>query len=343
MLLDDRKRRVLQAIVEDYIATAEPVGSRTIARKYQLGVSPATIRNEMADLEDLGLIEQPHTSAGRIPSDRGYRLYVDSIMADRPLSRGEQDLISAAFESRIGQLHSIISNTARLLSDATKYTALVLGPRRDTAIFQHVSIVPLRDRQALIMLVTDNGMVENRIINIPPDLDIDTLEKISAVVNHHLRGQTVDQLGRGTIHALETELSQYRQILGETMSMLESPRRGSDDDRLVVGGQLNILDQPEFRDFDKMRAILTALQKESFVEKMMLSGHEGFQITIGIEHGAPELADCSLVKATYMIDGRPLGTIGVLGPKRMQYERVASIVKYVSVQLNDALEKFLGN
>jgi heat-inducible transcriptional repressor len=343
MLLDDRKRRVLQAIVEDYIATAEPVGSRTIARKYQLGVSPATIRNEMADLEDLGLIEQPHTSAGRIPSDRGYRLYVDSIMTDRPLSRGEQDLISAAFESRIGQLHSIISNTARLLSDATKYTALVLGPRRDTAIFQHVSIVPLRDRQALIMLVTDNGMVENRIINIPPDLDIDTLEKISAVVNHHLRGQTVDQLGRGTIRALETELSQYRQILGETMSMLESPQHGNDDDRLIVGGQLNILDQPEFRDFDKMRAILTALQKESFVEKMMLSGREGFQITIGIEHGTPELADCSLVKATYMIDGRPLGTIGVLGPKRMQYERVASIVKYVSVQLNDALEKFLGN
>ncbi|MGE5559671.1 MAG: heat-inducible transcriptional repressor HrcA [Chloroflexota bacterium] len=343
MRLDERKRQVLQAIVEDYIATAEPVGSRTIARKYRLGVSPATIRNEMADLEDLGLIEQPHTSAGRVPSDTGYRFYVDWLMADRQLSQNEQDIIHGAFESRLGKLHSLINNTARLLSDATRYTALVLGPRRDKAIFQHLTIVPLRDGQALIMLVTDNGMVENRIINVPPDIDLEVLEKISVVINHYLRGQTVDQLGRGTIRALETELSQYKQILNETMELVQSPKGASDEDRVVVGGQLNILDQPEFRDFDKVRAVLSALQQETVVEKLLTHGNNSFQITIGIEHGLPELKDCSLVKATYFVDGRPLGTIGVLGPKRMQYDRVASIVKFVSAQLNDALDKFLGD
>lgn len=343
MRLDERKRRVLQAIVEDYIATAEPVGSRTIARKYQLGVSPATIRNEMADLEDLGLIEQPHTSAGRVPSDKGYRFYVDWLMADRQLTQGEQDLIHAAFEARIGKLHSLINNTARLLSDATKYTALVLGPRRDKAVFQHLSIVPLRDGQALIMLVTDNGMVENRIITVPPDIELEALERISVIVNHYLRGQTIDQLSRGTIRALETELSQYRQILDETLELVHAPKSGDRDDRVVVGGQLNILEQPEFRDFDKVRAVLSALQQETVIEKLLTHGDRSFQITIGVEHGLPELADCSLVKATYAIDGRPLGTIGVLGPKRMQYDRVAAIVKFVSAQLNDALDKFLGD
>lgn len=343
MRLDERKRLVLQAIVEDYIATAEPVGSRTIARKYRLGVSPATIRNEMADLEDLGLIEQPHTSAGRVPSDSGYRFYVDWLMADQKLSQNEQDIIHGAFEARLGKLHSLVNNTARLLSDATRYTALVLGPRRDKAVFQHLSIVPLRDGQALIMLVTDNGMVENRVINVPADVDIEVLEKISVVINHYLRGQTVDQLGRGTIRALETELSQYKQILSETMELVQTPQGTGDDDRVVVGGQLNILEQPEFRDFDKVRAVLSALQKDTVVEQLLTHGENSFQITIGIEHGLPELAECSLVKATYFVDGRPLGTIGVLGPKRMQYDRVTSIVKFVSAQLNDALDKFLGD
>lgn len=343
MRLDERKRLVLQAIVEDYIATAEPVGSRTIARKYRLGVSPATIRNEMADLEDLGLIEQPHTSAGRVPSDSGYRFYVDWLMADQKLSQNEQDIIHGAFEARLGKLHSLVNNTARLLSDATRYTALVLGPRRDKAVFQHLSIVPLRDGQALIMLVTDNGMVENRVINVPADVDLEVLEKISVVINHYLRGQTVDQLGRGTIRALETELSQYKQILSETMELVQTPQGTGDDDRVVVGGQLNILEQPEFRDFDKVRAVLSALQKDTVVEQLLTHGENSFQITIGIEHGLPELAECSLVKATYFVDGRPLGTIGVLGPKRMQYDRVTSIVKFVSAQLNDALDKFLGD
>lgn len=338
MDIDERKSRVLQAIIQDYVQTAEPVGSRTLARKYRFGLSPATIRNEMSDLEELGYLEQPHTSAGRVPSSQGYRYYVDRLMEEHNLEPEEERAIEAAFQRRIHEIDALIQVTARLLSDATHYAALVSGPRAWHNALEHLQIIPLPGNKAMLVLVTESGMVEKQVIDIP-EVTLVELQHVSEAITSRLRGQALAQVSRTTLQDLRRELGKYRALLDHTLAFLDN-EQADNTERVYIGGTRNILDQPEFRDVGKVRTLLEVLEQEKAVQDLLgeptTPPGEGVSFAIGEEIQYREMQDCSVITATYRIGGRTIGRIGVLGPRRMEYAKVAKIVDEVARRLTDA-------
>lgn len=342
MSLDDRKSKVLQAVIEDYVSTAEPVGSRTIARKFQLGVSPATIRNEMADLEDLGYLEQPHTSAGRIPSDRGYRYYVDCLMESRPVQQTEADLIRRTFERKVREIDTLVRETARLLSDTTHLTAVISGPQLQKAHFKELRLVPMGGDKAVLLYVTDSGFVENQVLELPVEVTMLELQRVSDVLNEQLKGQAVESLSRGAIQALQQELRRYGALLEQALQFLSVKLEPGERNRLYYGGTTQMLSQPEFRDIDKVRDLLTLLENEDRVTEVLRSGAaepDRPVVQIGEEIKVRELHDCSVISATYRLGDEVLGRVGVIGPKRMEYARVIGIMNAITKQLEDTAHR----
>lgn len=335
MALDERKNRVLQAIIEDYVATAEPVGSRTIARKYQLGVSPATIRNEMADLEELGYLEQPHTSAGRIPSDRGYRYYVDCLMERKTVTPREEELIHSTFRRKAAEIETLIRETARLLSDTTKLTAVVTGPQINQAHVRELRLVPVGGDKAVLLYVTESGFVENQVLDLPIEVNVLELQRVSDLLNEQLRGQPVQSLSRTAIRALQTELKKYGALLEQALAFLELRLEASGRQRIYMGGATNMLSQPEFRDVDKVRRIFTLLEQDEAVANILASPHVAGApgIAIGEEIQVQEMTDCSVVSATYRLGDQVIGRMGVIGPKRMEYGRIVGILDSITKRI----------
>ncbi|HHY38229.1 MAG TPA: heat-inducible transcription repressor HrcA [Clostridia bacterium] len=344
MKLDERKRLVLRAIVEDYIASALPVGSRTIARKYRLGVSPATIRNEMADLEEMGLLEQPHTSAGRIPSDKGYRLYVDTLMQRINLSLDELRQIREIYERRTQEIEALIQETIKVLCDTTNYMALVLGPGVSATPVKRIGLVPMTEKSAVLVLVTEAGFVANRLLEVPEGIREEDLYHISGVLSHHLQGLTLDRLSLTAIRELYNELARYRSIVEQTLEILSGICASQESERVWVGGALRILDQPEFRDIDKAKAILGLIEDVNLLRESVSNfrGKSGVQVTIGVENDLEDLKDCSLVSATYWMGSKPVGTVALLGPKRMNYSKAVAVVEVVEETLSEVFTKVVG-
>lgn len=341
MSLDDRKNKVLQAIIEDYVATAEPVGSRTIARKYHLGVSPATIRNEMSDLEELGYLEQPHTSAGRVPSDRGYRYYVDCLMENRETEPTEEEFIRRTFERKAREVDTLVRETARLLSDTTHLTTVISGPQIEKAQFRELRLVPLGGDKAVLVYITDSGFIENQVLEMPVEVTMLELQRVSEVLNDQLRGQPVEALSRAAVRTLQQELHRYGALLEQTLQFLGRSLEPGEKHRVYLGGTTHMLNQPEFRDVDKVRNLLTLLEDEQRVSEVLTSadGMERPSIQIGEEIKVRELAECSVVSATYRLGGDVIGRVGVIGPKRMEYARVVSIVNSVTRHLADTAQR----
>lgn len=340
MEMDDRKSKVLQAIIDDYVSTAEPVGSRTIARKYQLGVSPATIRNEMADLEDLGYIEQPHTSAGRVPSNRGYRYYVDCLMEVHEVSPSEEDLIRVTFERRIREIDLLVRETARLLSETTQYASVVLGPQLATAKFRELHLVPMSGDRALLVYVTDTGFIENQVLELPVEVTMLELQRISGLLNTHLRGQSLEALSHGTLRDMREELRRYGNLLEQAMDFFNRSMEPGEKQRVYLGGATKMLSQPEFRDVDKVRSLLGILEQEDVVVDILGAQEgSGVSISIGEEIKVREMQECSMVSATYRIGDRTIGRLGVIGPKRMEYAKVVSLVDEVANRLNRNIDR----
>ncbi len=338
-MIDDRKNKVLQAIIEDYVATAEPVGSRTIARKYNLGVSPATIRNEMSDLEEMGYLEQPHTSAGRIPSDRGYRYYVDCLMPERPINPAEQEAIRRTFQRKIREFDTLVRETARLLSETTQLTAVISGPQFEKAVFKEIRLVPLGQDRALLIYITDSGLVENQVVEVPLEVTMLELQQVAALLSEHLRGQRVETLSRT---ALQRELVRYGTLLEQALYFLEQKLEPGERHRLYLGGTSHMLDQPEFRDVEKLRGVLSFLEQEEAVASVLGVDREseGVEIQIGEEIRLRELADCSVVTATYRLGDRIIGKMGVIGPRRMEYPKVVSILNAIASYLSELNRRF---
>lgn len=340
MRLDDRKNKVLQALIEDYVSTAEPVGSRTIARKYHLGVSPATIRNEMADLEEMGFLEQPHTSAGRIPSDRGYRYYVDCLMDVKDVDVQEYEHIRRTFERKVREIDTLVRETARLLSDTTHLTTVISGPQIQKAHFKELKVVPLGGDKAVLVYITDSGFVENQLLELPMEVTVLEFQRVSEVLNEQLRGQPVESLSRTAIRTLQHELSRYGALLEQALQFLGSDLEPGDRHRLYLGGTTNMLSQPEFRDVTKVRNLLTLLEDDEVVSEVLAAEQaKGPSIQIGEEIKIRELADCGIVSAVYKLGEEVIGRIGVIGPKRMEYARVVSIVNEVTKQLAEAAQR----
>ena len=334
---------MLGAVVQDYVRTAEPVSSRTIARKYTLGVSPATIRNEMSDLEELGYLEQPHTSAGRVPSDRGYRLYVDKLMQIQHVSEQEMRALGEGFRRRAEQVESLMHVTTRVLSDMTNCLSIVAGPSIKSAAFHSLFIHLISEDRALLVLLTDVGLVENAIVEVPRGSTDEDLKTISEALSERLRGVPLDRIGQAATSEMEAELREYRIILEQILELARGWPGDEAEKGIYLDGALNIMLQPEFRDIEKVRLVLSALENEDTLVKMFgLANPESVSISIGGENKVPEMRDCSVIWTAFMAGSRVGGVVGVLGPRRMDYARVVSLVEGVRERLSGVISRNVG-
>lgn len=339
--LTERKKKILEMVVKEYVHSAEPVGSRTIARRYPLGLSSATIRNEMSDLEEMGYLEQPHTSAGRKPSQIGYRFYVDHLLQAYPLSEEEETIIHKSLQ-KMNDLEQVISVASRVLSQVTNYTSLVLGPQFSKSAFSQLRILPMEDHKGLVVLVTNMGFVKNKVIELPPSLSLGELHQVVQYLNHKLYGLTIDQVTDSLINELKRDLFNRIELLEQAFLLLEESLSEEEKDRVFLGGTTNILNQPEFKDVDKIKQFLNLFEREELLLNLLEGETEGsreIEIRIGEENCLQEVHDCTLVTARYMMGERTIGKVGILGPTRMEYDRVWSVVRCITENLNRVLQK----
>ena len=338
MDLVERKYRILQAIIDDYILTALPVGSRTISRKYEQKLSSATIRNEMSDLEELGYLDSPHTSAGRVPSYKAYRLYVDQMLRPMPLSVEETAFIQSCFDRRARQVEELSARIAKTLSSMTRYTAAVMTRApRDEQVLSHLQLVPVSDRRALLILVMQGGAVKQNVLELETPITPDELYTVSRILSSRLEGCPLSDL--------PAALSQLRGASEGAQSVLEAmieqrPQEESDVSALVVGGRSNLLSFPEYSDVDKAQALLSVLEtREKMVSLLSQDGEMEISVRIGPETGLEEMKDCSIVTASYRLSDGRVNTIGLIGPTRMQYGRALSALEQVGRSLRELLDE----
>jgi len=335
MELTERKLRILQAIIDDFVFSAEPIGSRTLSKKYDLGISPATIRNEMADLEEMGYLTHPHTSAGRVPSDKAYRLYVDSMMERRPLGDEEKEVIRTRLEEDMTELDKTIEKAAALLSEITHLTAFAITPREETNKLKYVNLLPVDEGSIVLMIVTESGKIKNTVMRMNCDYSEKKLEILSKMLTYNYRGKEVsDLLTVDIIKSIEGNMEamsgMMENIMPEFMKTLEKML----DTELYMEGLTNIFNIPEYNDLDRARGFMGMLNKKEQLTKVINDRGDGIMITIGSENDDDEMKDCSLITATYRVNGKLVGKIGVIGPTRMEYEKVTSLVEFVTDNLS---------
>lgn len=329
-MLTDRQRMILHAIVDDYIRSAEPVGSRSISKRGDVAFSPATIRNEMADLEELGFLEQPHTSAGRVPSTKGYRYYVDHLVKLGQVNEQDLGLIRSFVAEKMNQMEEVIQHAAGVLSSLTNYTSILLGPEMFSNSLKHFGLVPLDDNSAVAIIVTNTGHVENRTITLPEGLRMDDMQKVVNILNTKLTGVPLIRLKSKLYSEIGQELERHVDHFEQVLQVLDDALQSDDEQRIFLSGTTNMLTQPEFKDVDKVKTILDLLEETPTIMKMFSALPSGIQVRIGTENDLKAISDCSLITATYAVDGQSLGTIGILGPTRMEYGKVISLLDLIS-------------
>lgn len=342
MDISQRKLEILKAVIDDYIISAVPVASRTINRKYMPNFSSATIRNEMADLEEMGLLTSPHTSAGRIPSDRAYRLYVDQLMSQASLTREEMELIRQTATRRTDELEEVIRRTASVVSELTHYTTLVLAPQLRRMTLRRIQLVGLTRGTALVVIVTDAAVAKDAIIRVPENLDDDDLIEISRRLTERFAGHALTDVDVNMVHGMREELQKNREFFNSLMTVLEDTVVQSDGGELVMEGAVNIFNYPEYKDAEKARAFLKFLETRENLYRMLAGRTKrAYSITIGGENDDPDLRDCSLVTATYRVGKRSVGSIGVIGPTRMNYPRVMQVLSLMGRGLGERYARTL--
>lgn len=339
-MLDERKRLVLRAVINDYIESAEPVGSRTIAKKHHLGVSPATIRNEMADLEETGYLEQPHVSAGRIPSDKGYRFYVDVLMEPQKLSKEESSKVQKEVVPHKKEMEPLIHHTANLLAMLTKSIAVVVAPQVQFYTLRHLQLVPIDDHTVLVVLVLDPSMVKNAVVpTLRPYVALE-LSKISLVLNEKLKGISYRDLGRSLVEEI-VEL--YGPLAKTLFEVIRQALYEEQEVPITLNGTLYILDQPEFKDVERLKSFFRMLDNKRVLKNLLADVPKGSGVVaqIGKENKEQDVQDCSVVAAAYSVGGDTLGSIGVIGPTRMEYSRVFAVVEFVASYLSETLTRLV--
>ncbi len=345
-MLDDRKLKILQAIIDDYINTAEPVGSRTIAKKHELGLSSATIRNEMADLEEMGFLEQPHTSARRVPSDKGYRLYVDQLMKINDLSDSEIEKIKNAMDIRINELSQIIRNASVVMSQFTKYTSMAVTPQIKRSVLKAVQVVPIETGKALVIVVTDSNIVRNNLIRIPDKVTPDFIIQVSNMLNDKLKGYTLEMLKRNFLNGEAEQLTSLPyDLMRPILDGIEELIKLIDQPEVYLEGTTNILNFPEFKEVQKAKEFLSLLDEKKLMSEILNtnSNKNEIVIQIGNENLIHGIKDCSLVTASYSVDDYVIGAIGIIGPTRMEYSKVVSSLNYIRNKINQEILKLLGD
>ena len=338
-MLTDRQLLILQVIVDDFIHFAQPVGSRSLAKKPEISFSSATIRNEMADLEELGFIEKTHTSSGRIPSEKGYRYYVDHLISPQKLDHRDIHKIKSIFAERIFEMEKIVQRSAKILSELTNYTAIVLGPEVRENRLRKIQIIPLNDQTAIAIIVTDTGHVENKMFQLPESIDASEIEKLVNILNERLAGVHLDQLNNKLFKEIAVLLRQHIQHYDLMLNSIADSLKPTHFEKIFFGGKTNMLSQPEFHDIDKVRDLLKLIEQEDDFYDILRKNPSGIHVKIGRENNNAAMDDCSIVTASYTIGNEQLGSIAILGPTRMEYSRVISLMQFLANDLSTVLTK----
>lgn len=344
MKIDGRKLKILQAIIHNYITNAEPIGSRTISKKYDLGVSPATIRNEMSDLEELGFLIQPHTSAGRVPSNKAYRLYVDGLVQKENLSTDIMKNLDKKMLEGIGQMEELIENSASILSKLTNYTSLAIAPQLKLSRLKHVQIVPVDDNKVLLVLVTNSGIVKNTILRLERSIPQEQLNVISNLLTAKLKGELIGHIGDVLQSDIIQDMYNFKDTISVLINTINESINNIDSIELYSNGLTKIFNFPEYNDIDKAKSFISFIENKDNVVNMLLNSDfdkiNNLGITIGEENSYDEIKNCSLITATYKINGKTIGKIGVIGPTRMEYSKVIPLVQSISLDLSDIIKKY---
>ncbi|MFA9399128.1 MAG: heat-inducible transcriptional repressor HrcA [Clostridiaceae bacterium] len=333
--MDLRKIKILQAIISDYISTAEPVGSRTIAKKYDLGISSATIRNEMSDLEDMGYLEQPHSSAGRKPSDKGYRLYVDKIMEVSTLSYEDQVFIkNQLLDSALVEVDKLIKQSLSILSDLTKLTCIAKGPSVSKWSIKSIQLMSVNKNEVLLIIITNSGIIKHNLIRLSKGLENEKIIKLNNILNARLKNLSIEQINLKVINLLRNDLRGYEDLFDEIIPSLYESLTEEDSSEVYMEGTSNIFNYPEYNDIKKAKDFLSLLDDKDKIGEI-LKNDENVTIKIGNENGLDSAKNCSIITAHYSIGGKPLGSIGVIGPTRMPYSKILSIMSKVVSEIDE--------
>ncbi|HZK01877.1 MAG TPA: heat-inducible transcriptional repressor HrcA [Anaerovoracaceae bacterium] len=336
MTLNERKLKILQAIVMDFIRSAEPIGSRTLSRKYGMGISPATIRNEMADLEEMGFLTHPYTSAGRVPSTKAYRLYVDDLMEKYELPEKEKIQISSKLDIKISELNRTVEHAAKLLSDITNLTSFAVTLGQDEDYLKYVNIIPVDENTVVLVLVSESGKASNTVLKPKVPYGRDQLELLSKVLTYNYKGKRLsDILTMDIIRNFESDIEVMSKLAETIMPNFMRTLEDMLDTELYLDGLMNIFSIPEYSDIEKAKMFLEMVNQENFTD-ILVNRENGVIITIGDENTEEIMKDCSLITATYRINGRLVGRLGVIGPTRMRYNQVTSVIEYMTEHLSEA-------
>ena len=340
MQLDERKYIILQAIIRNYLETGEPVGSRTISKYTDLNLSSATIRNEMADLEELGYILQPHTSAGRIPSDKGYRLYVDQMMEEK--EREVEEMKEMLLE-KADKMDHLLKQAAKVLANNTEYAAMISAPQYHHSKLKFIQLSRVDERQILAVIVVEGNVIKNSMLTVSEELSDETLLKLNILLNTHLNGLTVEEINLGMISMMKKQAGIHSDIVGGVIDAVADAIKADEDLEIYTSGTNNIFRYPELADNRKASELINTFEEKQMLTELVQETladekNMGIQVYIGEETPIKTMKDCSIVTATYELEEGMRGTIGIIGPTRMDYEKVVDTLKTLMHQL-DALYK----
>lgn len=337
MELDERKLKILKSIIRNYLETGEPVGSRTISKDPELQLSSATIRNEMADLEELGLIMQPHTSAGRIPTDQGYRLYVDELMEE---SKKETKEVNDLLIERVDRVELLLKNLAKLLANNTNYATLISAPQSRHNKLKFIQLSKVDEQKLLAVIMMEGNVVRNSILESDDEIDEQVVLKMNLLLNTMLTGLSIDEISLALITRLKAEAGEYSHIVEKVLTAISDTIRAEENDpQIYTSGATNIFKYPELSDGERASELLNTFEEKQVLNELITTSmqqknHE-IQIYIGNESPVETMKDCSVVTANYELGGGLQGIIGIVGPKRMDYEKVVATLRTLMQQLDD--------
>lgn len=335
MKISERKWCILQSIINDFIQSAEPVGSRTLSKKYNLGISAATIRNEMSDLEEMGYLKQPYTSAGRVPCDKAYRLYVDNLSNVYKIPNNQKVIINERLINNYLEFEKTIERASKLLSEMTNLTCFALSPQFNKNSLEQIKLIPIDANKVLLMILSQSG-VNNTVLRVNCDFTNNALEQISKLLTNKYHGNNLsDLLKHNIINDLQKELYSFNNILKIIMPNILNTLEDMLNVELYLEGITKIFNLPEYNDIGKAKEFIEMLSQKDYITNILVNRNDGIDITIGKENEDNDMQDCSIITATYRINGQTVGKLGVIGPTRMDYDKVISVVDYMTNNLTN--------
>jgi heat-inducible transcriptional repressor len=339
--LTSRQKQILAFVIDAYIVTTLPVGSRTLAERYRFGLSPASLRHEMGILEERGYLTHPHTSAGRVPTDKGYHLYVKESVKEEPLSSTVMNIISREMKGKIENLESLMGQASRILSAIAEETVLVISPELRELYLKELSLVPWDETRLLAVWRTTSGLVQDCLVEMGEPIASEEIEKVRNFINEELKGQPIKRLEEELFTRIQSQRDSLRRLYERTLQIIQRSLPYWGAPRVFVEGSRYIVSQPEFQDVKKLQPLMTLLEAKSNLVELLSHRPtaEGVSVAIGATELSKEIWDCSWVSAPYLCQGKYMGTLGVLGPRRMPYGRIIGLVHHMAEEMSHALER----